>query len=268
MSNLGQIITTKKGPVTLHTYVAPEASFSVTTHIVETETALVVVDAQFAQTFAGEAADFAASLGKPIERHILSHGHPDHWLGANRFARSPFVSTAAIAAEVRHEIQDGAVQGAAGLIGASEVPSEARIPEGTLTAGTETIGGVTFTFDIRQNAEAPEHVLVSIPDAKTLIVQDLIYNNAHFFPGQDRANWIATLDSLRTSPDVDLLLVGHGLPASRGELDDAIAYLNFVQEMVASASSPDDIIAAVTKRYPTYGGAAILGFWQQFFQPV
>ncbi len=264
---LGQVIITKKGPVTLHTYVAPEASVSVTTHIIETSKSLIVIDAQFAQTFAGEAAAYAQSLGKPIARHILSHAHPDHWLGANLFTNSPFVTTAAIAAEVQDRLNAGAVQSATGLMGEREVPSEARVPEGSLKAGKETIDGVTFTYEIRQNAEATEHVVVGVPEARTLITQDLLYNNVHFFPGVDRANWITILEDLRGRDDFDSFYVGHGLPTSKGEFDEALAYLNFVQETVAGAASADDIIGKLKARFPSYSGDLLLGFWAQFFKP-
>jgi glyoxylase-like metal-dependent hydrolase (beta-lactamase superfamily II) len=31
--------------------------------------------------YADEAADYANRLDKPVDRIIVSHGHPDHWSG-------------------------------------------------------------------------------------------------------------------------------------------------------------------------------------------
>jgi hypothetical protein len=56
------------------------------------------------------------------------------------------------------------------------------------------------------------------------------------------------------------------MPTSLGQLDHAIEYLTFANETVASAKSAEEITNALTKRYPTYQGAFLLSFWQQFFK--
>ena len=44
-----------------------------------------------------------------------------------------------------------------------------------------------------EDAEALVHSVVHIPEAKTLIVQDLAFANAHFFPLGNNANWTNVL---------------------------------------------------------------------------
>jgi glyoxylase-like metal-dependent hydrolase (beta-lactamase superfamily II) len=263
---MGRVVILPKGDVTVHTYVAPDASLLVTSHIIETPNNLVIIDAQFLQSAAQEVRAYADSLGKPIERLILSHAHPDHWSGANLFPDVPFVSTAAAAEGVQADIDGGGVEQRAGMVGESEVPAEPRAPEGSVEAGETTIDGVTFAFDVVNNAEAPEHLNVRLPDYGVVVVQDLIYNNAHFFPGLDRANWISILEDMRGMTDYDTVLVGHGLPATIGELDNAIKYLQFAEAAAVEAGSADDVIAALQAEYPTYQGAGILPFWGMFVQ--
>jgi glyoxylase-like metal-dependent hydrolase (beta-lactamase superfamily II) len=264
---MGRVVQVLKGDVKIHTYLAPEYSFLVSSHIIETPDALVIVDTQFLQSAGSEVVAYAESLGKPIERILLSHAHPDHWSGANLFADTPFISTASIAAAVQADIDNGGVEQRAGLVGESEVPAEPRVPEGVLETGETSIAGLTFEIESVANAEAPEQLIIRLPDLGTVIVQDLLYNNAHFFPGVDRANWITILEGLRGLSGYDTVLVGHGLPATLGLIEPAIQYLEFANEVAASAESADDIAAALQAEYPSYAGAGILSFWGLFFQP-
>ncbi|GAB4550945.1 MAG: hypothetical protein OHK0023_17470 [Anaerolineae bacterium] len=264
-STLGTVVIVKQGGLTIHSYVAPEASFLVTGQVIETPNRLVVVDTQLLQTFGKDFRAYVDSIGKPVERHILSHAHPDHFLAANLFADFPFHTTAGIAEAVEAYIAGGNVAGVAALIGESEVPQTPRLPEAKISVGEEVIDGVKFVYSVVNNAEAPEHLNIGLPDAGILVVQDLVFSNAHYFPGADRENWVKSLEALRTQAGYNLLLVGHGLPASLGALDEAIAYLQFAIEQTKTAKDANELIAALQARYPAYGAAGILNFWQQFF---
>lgn len=61
----------------VHTYTAPGEGLLVNTHVVETDSRLVVVDGQFLLPYATEVADYIERLGKPVERFVLSHVHVD-----------------------------------------------------------------------------------------------------------------------------------------------------------------------------------------------
>ena len=261
---LGSVFITRRGPVTLHTYVAPDASAQVTSHVIETPNRLVVVDTQFVQVFAQDLRAYVDSIGKPIERVILSHEHGDHWAGATQFTDVPFVSTETIAQTVETNLPTY-LQLMESVIGAENMPETPNLPEGTLTAESEQIDGIAFEYRVDDNAEAVQHLSLHLPEANVWIVQDLIYNNAHFFPGVDRTNWIATLESLGSDAvNDDLLLVGHGLPTTRGEVQSAIAYLQLADELAAGATDGASVIAALREAYPTYGGDELLGFWSVF----
>jgi glyoxylase-like metal-dependent hydrolase (beta-lactamase superfamily II) len=100
----GEMTLTRSGEVCIHTYTAPEDGWCVNSHIVETATGLLVVDAQYTLPSAREVAAYAATLGKPITRLYISHYHPDHVLGAAAFA-TPIYALASVAAKI-HAIGD------------------------------------------------------------------------------------------------------------------------------------------------------------------
>lgn len=263
-STIGTVLQIRRGPVTLHTYVAPAASFGVTAHIIETANSLVVVDAQLLQTFSRDLRTYADSLGKPIERIILSHEHPDHWMGANNFSDATFFASANTISNVNGAIEGGTVAAVASLIGEAEVPEQAYAPTEVLSAGSETIDGVAFEYSLYNNHESVESIVIGLPEANTLIVQDLLYNNMHFFPGMERDNWISILNDLRGSEGYNMLLAGHGYPTTFGELDSAIDYLSFVQETLPNIGSADELIGILTEEYASFEGGGILDFWRQF----
>ncbi|WP_207406219.1 hypothetical protein [Rathayibacter sp. SD072] len=76
---------TDTGGVRVHGYTAPDSSINVTTHVIETPNLLVGVDGQLTVVDADDVVEYAARLGKPWEKLITSHEHPDHFQGAARF---------------------------------------------------------------------------------------------------------------------------------------------------------------------------------------
>ncbi|MBI4650363.1 MBL fold metallo-hydrolase, partial [Candidatus Desantisbacteria bacterium] len=53
----------------------------VCSHIIESENKLVIIDTLLLRPYAERLRKYADSLNKPIERVIITHFHPDHWLG-------------------------------------------------------------------------------------------------------------------------------------------------------------------------------------------
>ena len=73
----------------IHSYQSPNLTGCVTTHIIETPERLILVDGQRSVIYGQEIRTYAESLGKPIDRMIISHLHPDHWFGAYQFRDVP-----------------------------------------------------------------------------------------------------------------------------------------------------------------------------------
>lgn len=258
------ITLTPIGPI--HTYNAPTVSGLVTTHIIELSNSLVVVDTQLLRPFGAEAAAYAASLGKPIDRVILTHEHPDHWYGAENFD-APFVATPTTVANVTAAIEDGSARANADGFGPA-APVELRAPVVGVSEGTTIIDGVAFQISTVEGAEAVEQLVIRIPEARTAILQDLMYNAVYFFPGLNRLAWISALDELRKSLKADgyqTILAGHGVPTTVGSLDEGIEFLDFVETQFNTLPSGEAVAEAARSRYPSYEGDVLLTFYPIFF---
>ncbi len=253
----GLVTSHRLGPVTLHTYAAPEASSWVTTQIIETANEIHVIDTQMVQAFAAEARALIDSLGKPIKRVYLSHAHHDHIFGITQYPEAEFVTSAAVLGDVQGFIDAGTyAQRKAGL----EDTSELRLPEDGLAAGAANWDGVNVMISEVADCEASNTLLFHIPEAGLLVAQDLLYANVHAFPVANHPNWIAALQDLRGMEGLRVIGAGHGLAAAPGAIDDAIAYLTFRENVIAASAGAEDAIAAIGAAYPSYGAKTLLSF--------
>ncbi|MEO1557429.1 MAG: MBL fold metallo-hydrolase [Pseudomonadota bacterium] len=244
----GTVMSFSKAGVNFHTYISPAQAVSVTAHVIELGDQLLVVDSTFLPPTAAELAGVIASTGKPVHTAYVSHEHPDHWGGVSTLSDLSFVTLPEIRAGLRAEATNG------------ENPEPTSLLTGSdLALGMTEIGGVPVEFRAYDNAEAPKAIVAVLPEQKVAVVQDLVYNNVYFAPGIDRKNWIATLESFRDDPSFETLLVGHGLPTTRGELDSAIAYLKTFDAAWDAGGDPDAVSAAMKEAYPSYDGAFLLG---------
>jgi glyoxylase-like metal-dependent hydrolase (beta-lactamase superfamily II) len=236
------LVSIEKPAGTSHTFVTNNDG-RVTIQILEGPTGLILMDSGDAPEYSAEARAFAESLGKPIEAVLLSHDHPDHTGGLPSFSGLPIFTTSGILSN----IQNG------------PFPKPDNLGEVKAMDDKElSFGGLNLRIHTYKDAEAAEQIVVEAPEMGTAILQDLVYNNAYFFPGMNRVNWIDVLSDLRSKLDVETLLVGHGYPSSQGELTAAIDYLSEYNEMVAASSGPDELVAKMKERWPNRMAQGIL----------
>ncbi|NQY58970.1 MBL fold metallo-hydrolase [Cognatishimia sp.] len=250
----GTVHSFAKAGVNFHTYVSPAQTVNVTSHVIDLGDQLMVVDATMLPPTAQEVSALIKSTGKPVGLAVLSHEHPDHWGGAS-FIEGVSYSTLP---EVREGMRAEATGG--------EWPEPVNVlTGGDIAVGSTTLSGVEVEFRHYKDVEAP-HMLVSVlPEQQVAVVQDLVYNGIYFAPGTDRANWIATLQELSDDPAFETLLVGHGLPTTRGDLDTAIAYIRVMDDVMNSAATPDDAIAQMKAAFPAYTGEFLLSLIPEYW---
>ena len=250
----GTVMSFAKGGVTFHTYVSPAQAVNVTSHVIELGDQLLVADATMLPPTAAEVAALIASTGKPVHTAYVSHEHPDHWGGVSSFEGVEFKTLPTIREGLRAEATAGNFPEPTSLL-----------TGGDLALGATEIGGVPVEFRSYDNAEAPQTIVAVLPEQKVAVVQDLVYNGVYFAPGVDRKNWIATLEGLRDDASFDTLLVGHGLPTTRAELDNAITYVKALDAAWDAAATPDDVIAAMKSAYPAYEGDFLLSLINEYW---
>ncbi len=264
----GSMTVTEFKNTKIHSYVSPNLTGCVTTHIIETPERLIIVDGQRSVIFGQEIRDYAEKIGKPIDRMIVSHLHPDHWFGAYQFRDVPIYSLESTQGEI-DQLGDFFIEISKPSLG-KHVPVEKVVPDTLIADGSsETIDGVTLEYRHVTDAESDNMLTIFLKDEKVLIAQDLLYNNCHLFCGHGNfQGWQASLKAMRDDTSFDLVLPGHGEnTGSRQAIDDALIYLEFVENTFNKVKTGDELKAAIMERYPSYLAAGLVDIQNLFLFP-
>ncbi|MGW3953118.1 MBL fold metallo-hydrolase [Streptomyces sp. NPDC004752] len=251
----GTVTVIDKGAVRVHSYMAPDDSLNVTTQLIETPARLIAVDAQYALGYADEVVAYAQGLGKPIDRLIITHAHPDHFHGAARFG-APVHALAV----VRDQI---AVQGDGQDPTGTVIPIADVTPTAEIIPGTEVIDGVPFLFEAVRGGEATDELVIKLPAQGVLVAQDLVYHATHLFLGNnDIVGWQKAVDALAGEPTYDTILAGHGLPAGPDVYAELGRYLADARELLGDDG--EAYKKAILERYPSYGSPFLIDIGNQY----
>ena len=252
----------------LHTYLSNglgsgSGSGSVTTFVFESGDNLLVFDTQFYKPFAEEAKAYIESLGKPVDKLIISHGHPDHGFGyAYMKDLGELWGTANVIEESRQSfpfyaeiLKQSMGDEAAKLMPLDDLP----IATATLQLGEYDFDGTTFEFFEMPTQEAGTEMFAIIPEHKLLMVFDAIIPDGHelvigagmeTLPAQI-GKGMAMLDALEADRRFDRIVFGHGIePKGPEQLALARESLEIYAEIGPQASSAAEFIRRAAERKP------------------
>ncbi len=253
----GTVQVMEKGAVKIHTYLSPVLQ---ATHIIESQNSLVLVDAQFMVPFAREFRAYTDSLGKPIERIIITHGHPDHFFGLGAAFEDKNENIYALVGTQQFikKVGPKMLKNIGKKLGKA-APEKIIVPAHVLEPGMTTIDGVKYEFERLVDGEAAEQLLIKLPELHVLIVQDLAFNNLHLFMGNNTfSEWINILESLQNLVGYDTVLVGHGKPADTTVLAFNIEYLREAEKALAMVDNAEAFKAQLIEKYPNLGGKRMI----------
>ena len=258
--------------LTMHTYLSnglPGGMGSVNSHVFESSDAILVFDTQFYKAAAQDLRMFVEGLGKPVERIIISHAHPDHVFGTAWLSDlAPVMATEAVRAEAAQltpffanmMVQRMGEDAAKANFPIDNLP---EIPE-TLTPGTFDFGGTKFDIFDMPTHEVGIQSFVGIPEHRLLMVFDSIMPNAFQLvfsaPGQSFEDRLRIGEELiailEAKTEYDSLIFGHNstkpLPASE-QLPIAREGLAVYRDLAASTETAQDFIAGAKAAKPDWG---------------
>jgi glyoxylase-like metal-dependent hydrolase (beta-lactamase superfamily II) len=214
----------------------------------------LIFDGQFFLRYANEAAVYAKSLAKPVDRIVLSHIHLDHWsrlsVLTEHFPEAPIFGLAGIADYLQHHGQK--ILDARRPDLGDKIPRRPTIPSEVLPEGKVAIDGVNFEFKRFVDAESALQLVALMPAQRTLLAFDLAFApDEHVFtvtPYFD--NWIDILRGLNALPTYDVVLSGHGEPTDRSAIDATMAYLRKGKEMYAGTRDPEAYASGMKMAFP------------------
>jgi len=260
----GSWTITRNTRIPVHTFVAPEEGWLVTSHIIEFPSELFVVDAQYTLPLAREVVRYAASLRKPLTRLYVTHYHPDHLLGAAAFD-APLYTLDSVALKIG-QAGDRVAREEHEKVG-SDIPTRARQPDKCIAEGLEVLGGISIEHRRLRLAETEDALVLALPEESVIIVQDLVYNRAHLFVAERRFDgWRHALREYRALP-FESVLPGHGPPGGKTLYDEMLTYLDFAEEALQTSRTAGEFRERLVRRFPDYGCMKVLDHQLRFLFP-
>lgn len=256
LTNSATITKVEKGPYVIHSYLSPESAEMVCSQIIETPASLIIVDAQLVKEQAQAVRDYANSLGKPINKVIISHNHPDHWAGLESFADVPIYALQETAYEIQNygQMMLDSKKPAFG----DTVTSTVTVPQ-ALTVEQETLDGLTLVYQKNFGTESTFSLMVELPEINVLIAQDMVYNGVYPYVGDRNYvtndysfdSWIQQLEAIK-SKGYETIFPGHGQPTDSSVCDTMIETLKFMKSVFETAADGAEFKQRVMEKYPTY----------------
>ena len=264
-SGLKVSVTDARG-LKVHSVSAPMQAFANSTYIIETPNSLVLIDTQFLLPMAMDYRAYADSLGKPIERLIITHEHPDHFLGSEAFADVPVYALAEVAIQIAAHGQKEVDEKQAEM---GDIIASSFVVPNILETGLIEIDGVYFQIDKVENAEAEVQAVVKVPGYGIVAVGDIVYSGVHLILAGSPPTWIEALQSLAASSELyPIVLPGHGnAPTDADTYYANIEYLGVAGELMQTAENAADFKAGLVDAFPDLQMDAAIDFVTPFLFP-
>ncbi len=235
--------------------------FAVNSTLIYGEKDAIIVDAQFAQSSAHRLVAMVTENGVKPSRIYISHFHPDHFLGLNVIKREfpdiQVVSLPLIAGLV-NDAFDFKIQywgnTVLGLDGAKEKVFVEPLSDNFLELEGERIEVLGPLRGDSDDASA-----LWIPSIKTLLAVDVVFSDAYVWIADaktknSRQDWFDVLDQFEAL-NADVVVPGHS-PSNDPKYFTPAAinftrqYIKDFDEVWGNATSSDQIIEEMTKKYP------------------
>lgn len=224
-------------------------------YLISGESEAILFDVSMLQSDTQQIADGIARSGKNLKTVMISHAHPDHFLGLDvlteRFPGVRVVSTLNVIGDIKTD-GPGMFSMLRDKLG-REGPTRLVIPD-PLTEQDLTIEGVKLEVVEFGEGESKHVAAAYIPTLTALLSADLVYNQAHLYLQEKHLeSWLARLDELETyaKKRVNTIHPGHGKAAGLELIGQTRAYLHDFANAVRSGNA-ESAEQTMLEKYPKY----------------
>ena len=209
--------------------------------IIELSSKLILIDLPLHFGVAQEIRGFCNASGKDIHRIVITHEHPDHWMGTFAFNDHDIYAQPSTI-EFISQNGDGILSFKKQQLPLEYLPDSVHVPNCTFGELVETVDGIQIKWSLAAKLEYQSAFYAEIPALSLLIAGDMLYNNCHLFLGErlqdGQPNAVQWLSQLK---DIDFtiynsVIPGHGDVGDSSMVDTCIEYL---EAMIPIITLPD-----------------------------
>ncbi|MBI2994768.1 MAG: MBL fold metallo-hydrolase [Gammaproteobacteria bacterium] len=221
----------------------------------------VLIDGQWWLSEGRKLADMIERSGRRLKAILVTHAHPDHYMGLTPIVeRFPGVRVLA-RKPVREEIQygfPGKLLHWQELV-PDDMPAHAVVPE-DLRGNSIDLEGHEIRFIDLPPAETVYATAFYVPSARALIAGDLIFAGTHTYMADlsDATVWIKALEFAKKAGPIEKVYPGHGHLGGPELIDQQVEYLQSYNQVATPGKRVREIAPEMTRRYPDHRGAILL----------
>ena len=246
----------------IQTHTAAEGNATVNSYLLLGRDKAMLVDTQLVRSETEKVIAMVKASGKELETIVITHAHPDHFMGLSQLAKAFPKARIVARPQVVEAIPAGFDRYHPLLVKffPGDVADAYVLPE-PLTEPKLSLEGVEIEVLDFHDGEAEYTSALVIPSLRAVLCSDMAYNHVHPWLNELRFDGVkAHVDALRALPDVDAIYPGHGAPMTKPQLDEYVAYVDEFLGVAADAPDAKAIIDAMSGAHPDYATMAGLRF--------
>jgi len=242
----------------IHAFTAPKQALRTSSYVIEGLHKLVLIEPQFMKSLSKDFRAYVDSLGKPIDRMIVSDRDPDHYFGlASGFTTVSAYALQSVIDTINKEGPKLLVERRK-MFG-EEMPEHQVAPTQVLKTGPATIDCITYQFDASTDDEGGQQIAVHLPEVGIVFTGDITGNHCHLIPGKANEDRLSAF--AKVAKDFLLVLPSNGVPSNNKLFSENLAYLASAKKNLQEAKTADEYKTRMMKQYPDYDCDAYFYFY-------
>jgi glyoxylase-like metal-dependent hydrolase (beta-lactamase superfamily II) len=224
------------GSLSIQRFTSSEAGGWSNSYLISGKSEAIVFDIFMLHSDAVQLAKEIEASGKVLKAVMISHAHPDHFMGTDaiveRFPSVPVLSTANVIKDIMEDSpwMFSIIQKKWG----AEAPKRVVIPE-PITTGKFEIDGIELQVMEFPEGESKHLACLYIPSMRAFISGDVVDNGAHLYVAEKHMeSWISRLDDIEmfAKDRIAVFYPGHGPSGDLSLIAKTREYLHDFQEAI------------------------------------
>jgi glyoxylase-like metal-dependent hydrolase (beta-lactamase superfamily II) len=201
--------------------------------IIELNTNLILIDLPLHFGVANEIRSFCDASGKNIHRILITHEHPDHWMGTFAFNDHDICAQPSTIDFISQN-GDGILSLKKQQLPLNYLPESVYVPNCPFGEFEEYVDGIHIKWSLASQLEYQSAFYAEISELSVLVAGDMLYNNCHLFLGErlqdgqpNAVQWLSQLKNIDFTI-YNSIIPGHGAVGDSDMVQSCIEYLEFI----------------------------------------